>query len=112
MCAITESWLKDDENDLTYKEISLFGYNIILHPGKTGRRGGAVLIYKDYLDIKDEIGETSYTNMELLKAKVNINSTSLALYVIHQILNTSVITFCDELAGALEWDITNKIKNW
>ena len=48
--------------------------------------------------------------MELLKAKVNINSTSLALYVIYGILNTSVITFCEEIAEALEWDTTDNIK--
>ena len=48
-----------------------------------GREGGVALVYKDYLDIKDETAETSYTNLEILKAKVNINSTSLALYVIY-----------------------------
>ena len=75
-----------------------------------GREGGGTLVYKDYLDIKDETAETSYTNMELLKAKVSINSTSPALYVIYQIPKSSVITFCEELAEAVEWHITENAK--
>ena len=110
ICAITELWLKDDENDLTYKEVPPPGYTIISHPHKMGREGGVALVYKDYLDIKDKTGKASYFNMKLLKAKVNINSTSLALYVINQIPNTSVITFCEELAEALEWNITDNTK--
>ena len=110
ICAITESWLKDDENDLTYKEAPQSGYNIISHPCKRGRGGGVTSVYKDYLDIKDETGETSYINMEILKAKLNINSTSLALYVICQIPNMCVLTFCEEQAEALEGDITDNTK--
>ena len=83
ICAITELWLRDDENDLTYKEVPPSGYNIISHPCKTGRAGEVAVVYKDYLDIKEITGETSYINMEILKAKVNINSTYLALYVIY-----------------------------
>ena len=83
ICTITESLLKDDENDLTYKEVLPSGYNIISHPHKMGRGVGVTLVYQDYLDIKDKTRETSYTNMELLKAKVNINSTSLALFVVY-----------------------------
>ena len=110
ICAITESWLKDDENDLTFKEVPPSGYNIISHPHKMGWGGGIALVYTNYLDIKDKAGETSYINMELLKTKVNNNSTSLALYIIYQMPNASVITFCEELAEALEWDITDNTK--
>ena len=39
--AITELWLRDDENNLTYKQVppsDYILYNIISHPCKMGRR--------------------------------------------------------------------------
>ena len=36
VCALTETWLKNDPDDLRYKEIAPTGYNIISHPRSLG----------------------------------------------------------------------------
>ena len=54
ICAITETWLKLEEDDLTIKQIPPDGYNIISYPTPNGCMGGGVaLIFKDNLWIVD-----------------------------------------------------------
>ena len=53
ICAITKTWLSNDDNDLRYKEIPPPGYKILSRPWKNGKRGGGItVIYKASLNIK------------------------------------------------------------
>ena len=55
VCAITETWLKNDPDDLRYKEIAPIGYNVISHPRSLGRQGGGTaLVYKNGFNIVDK----------------------------------------------------------
>ena len=45
ICAITETWLSNEENDLSYKEIPLPGCRILLKPCKSGKKGMALVWY-------------------------------------------------------------------
>ena len=52
-CAITETWLSSDENDLRYKEIPPPGYKILSKPHKSGRKGGGIaVVYKTSQNMK------------------------------------------------------------
>ena len=43
ICAITETWLSNEENDLRYQEIPPPGYKILSKPCKRGKEGQALL---------------------------------------------------------------------
>ena len=45
--------------------------------------------------------------MELLHLSVKIKSLVLSLYTLYRIPNTSVLTFCDEMANVLENNIVS-----
>ena len=38
LCAITETWLQNDKDDLRYREVPPLGYSILSHPQIDGRR--------------------------------------------------------------------------
>ena len=44
LCAITETWLLNDKDDLKYKEVPPLGYRILSHPCSDGRQGGSIAI--------------------------------------------------------------------
>ena len=44
LCAITETWLPNDKEDLRYKEILPLCYSILSHPWSDGRRGGGIAV--------------------------------------------------------------------
>ena len=53
LCAICETWLPSDNEDLQYKEIPPSGYSIFSEPCNDGRCGsGLSLVYKDHLQLK------------------------------------------------------------
>ena len=55
LCAITETWLLNDKDDLKYKEVPPLGYKILSHPRNDGRRGGSIaIVQKKNLKVKDE----------------------------------------------------------
>ena len=52
LCAITETWLLNEKDDLKYKEAPPPGYKILSHPRSDGRRGGGIaLVYKSNLKV-------------------------------------------------------------
>ena len=54
ICAITETRLSNDGNDLRYKEIPPPGYKIPSRPQQNGKRGGGItVVYKASLNIEE-----------------------------------------------------------
>ena len=83
ICASTETWLSNDENDVRYKEIPPPGYKILSKPHKNGT---------------SEI-------MEYIELTSNFIGIVCNIYIIYCIPNTSVIQFCNELSHLIENNI-------
>ena len=53
-CAITETWIKQDDIDAITRDISLIGYKILSTPRPSGCIGGGLaLVYKDHMTVKE-----------------------------------------------------------
>ena len=107
MCAITETWLSNDENDLRYKEIPPPGYKILSKPCTNGKkRGGIAVVYKALLNIK-ECPTSPQTSeiVEYMELTTNFKGIVCNIYTIYCIPNTSVIQFCSELSDLMENDV-------
>ena len=54
ICAITETWIKQDDIDAMKKEVPLQGYKILSRPRSGGKtRGGLALVYRDHYSVKE-----------------------------------------------------------
>ena len=93
LCAMTESWLPSDDEDLRYKEVPLLGYNILLEPHADGRCGGGLaLVYKDYL--KPKCRPSHMTELlELMNVNTTIKGININLYIVYRPPKGSVIEF-------------------
>ena len=109
ICALTETWLPNDETDLRYKEFPPKGYDIISRHHPTTKKGGGVaVIYKSNLSVKMAPPTTNISEvMEYLDLTMNFKGLVVNLYVIYRFPNTSVIQFCDELSDLLEENIVS-----
>ena len=77
MCAITKTWISNDENDLRYKEIPPPGYKFLSKPHKNGKKGGSVaVVYKASLNMK-ECPTSSQTSeiMECMELTTNFKGS-------------------------------------
>ena len=107
LCAITETWLPNDKDDLRYKEVPPPGYSILSHPRNDGRRGGSIaVLHKKNLKVKDETLTQTSKIMEYMEVKPCLSGVSFNLYVVCHYPGTSVISFCEELTDILENNIT------
>ena len=105
ICAVTETWLKeDDEHGL--HEIPSFGYKIISRTRCDGRQGGGIaLIYRENYTINDHKIDINSGCIELSAFDLCIHDCVITLLVIYRYPNTSVIFFCNDLADTLENNI-------
>ena len=105
LCAISETWLPSDNEDLQYKEIPPSGYSIFSELHTNGRCGGRLaLVYKDHLQLKCKPSHMTEL-MELMNFNVEVKGININLYVIYIPPNGSVIEFCDSLVMILERNI-------
>ena len=101
ICAITETWLSNDDNDLRYKEIPPSGYKILSRPWQNGTRGGGItVVYKVSLNIKECSPSTQTSEiMEHMELTSNFKGVVCNIYIIYHIPNMRVIQFCSELSN-------------
>ena len=105
LCAITESWLPSDDEDLRYKDVPPLGYNILSEPHADGRCGGGLaLVYKDYLKPKCKPSHMTEL-LELMNVNITIKGININLYIVYRPPKGSVIDFCNSLAMILENNI-------
>ena len=84
LCAITETWLQNDKDDLRYKEVTPLGYSIMSHPQSDGRRGGSIaVVYKKNLKVKDETPTQTSKFMEYMKVKACLSGVNFNVYVVY-----------------------------
>ena len=107
LCAITETWLPNDKNDLKYKEVPPPVYRILSHPCSDGRRGGGIaIVHKKNVKVKDETPLQASKIMEYMKVNACPNGITFEVYVLYRYPGTSFISFCEELPDILENNIT------
>ena len=105
LCAIMESWLPSDDEDLRYKEVPPLGYNILSEPHTDGRCGGGLeLVYKDHLQLKCRPSHMTEL-LELMNVNIAIKGININLYIVYRPPKGSVIEFCNSLATILESNI-------
>ena len=108
MCGITENWLKHDNINANVKEIPPPGYKILSTPRKTNQTGGRIaLVYRDNYNIKLLDHPKDMDTMEFQGYHMRFNDTTLNLYVIYQILSTSILQFCNKLSILFKSDLSN-----
>ena len=101
ICAVTETWLKEDD-EYGLREIPPPGFKIISKPRSDGRQGGGIaLIYKENYTINDHKINTNSQCMELSAFHLHIQDHVIDLLVIYRYPNTSVVSFCSDLADIL-----------
>ena len=84
------------------------GYKILSTPRKTNQTGGRIaLVYRDNYNIKLLDCPKDMDTMEFQGYHMRFNNTTLNLYVIYQILSTSILQFCNELSLLFESDLSN-----
>ena len=104
ICAITETWLSNDESDLRYKEVPPPGYKILSKSCKNGKKGGGIaVVYKASLNIKECTTSPQTSEiMEYIKLTTNFKRIVCNIYIIYLIPNTSVFQFWSELSDLME----------
>ena len=106
VCAVTETWLKEDET-FDKKQIAPIGYSVISHPRRDKRVGGGIaMVYKDNIKVKSVL-DGSCDTMEYALFSFRVQESLINLFVIYRFPNTSVLTFCNDLADVLEESILN-----
>ena len=113
LCAIMETWVSDDEQDVRFKEVPPTGYNIISKPRTSSKKGGGLaIIYKSCLTVRELLGLTRPSEvMELLEILVNFKGIPCNIYTVYHIPNTSVIQVCGELSDLLKHNISQECGN-
>ena len=107
LCAITETWLLNEKDDLKYKEVPPPGYRILSHPLSDGRRGGSItIVHKKNLKARDKTPLQTSKIMEYMKVNACLSGINFDVYVVYHYPGTSVISFCEELTDILENNIT------
>ena len=106
VCAVTETWLKENEI-LDKKQIAPIGYSVISHPRRDNRVGGGiVMVYKDNIKVRSVLNGSCGT-MQYVLFSFKVQESLINLFIIYQFPNTSVFTFCNDLADVLEGSILN-----
>ena len=108
ICAITETWLKQDPNDDTIKEVPPTGYKIVTTPRSDGRMGGGIaLVFKEHLSISPLAAQEDLTSMEHNAFNLCLQHTTITIHVIYRYPNTSTLNFCNELVQIAESTINS-----
>ena len=101
VCAVMETWLREDD-EYGLHEIPPQGFKIISKPRRDGRQGGGIaLIYKENYTINDHKINTNSQYMEQSAFDLHIQDRVIDLLVIYRYPNTSVVSFCNDLADIL-----------
>ena len=105
VCAVTETWLKEDD-EYGLCEIPPWRYKIICKPRCDGRQGdGIALSYRENYTINDHKINIKSEYVELSAFDLHIHDHVINLSIMYRYPNTSVISFCNNLADTLENNI-------
>ena len=103
ICAVSETWLKEDIEPETLWKIGPQGYKIYSTPCRTGKQGGGLaLVCKQKLKMDMVNIRANITTMEIVIYNSKIAMHSIILVMVYCLQNTSVLHFCNELSDVLE----------
>ena len=112
LCALTEMWIKEDENNTISNCLCPSGYNTISIPCINRTGGGIALIYRSNLDVKLN-SSYNFEAMECVDFSLNLDKYNILLAVIYRPPNSSVLQFANELAAYMEKISTQVVsKSW
>ena len=103
-CALTEMWIKEDENNTIPNHLCPSGYNTISIPHINRTGGGIAVIYRSNLDVKLN-SSYNFEAMECVDFSLNLDRYNILLAVIYRPPNSSVLQFANELAAYMEKNI-------
>ena len=107
LCVITETGLNPNDGDIV-KVVPQLGCTHLSWPRQDGWRGGGIaIVSKSYINIEEDKDKTEPKTMELLHLSVKVKNLGLNLYTVYRIPNTSILTFCNEMANGLENNIVS-----
>ena len=101
LCALTETWIKEDENNTIPNCLCPSGYNTISIPHINRTGGGIALVYRSNLDVKINSSYT-FEAMECVDFSLNLDRYNILLAVIYRPPDSSVLQFANELAAYME----------
>ena len=99
-CALTETWIKEDENTIP-NCLCPSGYNIISIPHISSSGGGIALVYRSNLDVKINSSYT-FEAIECVDFSLNLDRYNILLAVNYRPPDSSVLQFANELAAYME----------
>ena len=109
ICAITETWIKQEDIDAMTKEALPQGYKILSRPRSGGiTRGGLALVYRDHYTMK-ELDHIDVVTMKYQGYHLRSNHFTLNLYVVYCLPSSSILQFCNEFASILESDVSQLV---
>ena len=109
ICAITETWIKQDDIDAMTKKVLPQGYKILSRPRSGGKtRGGLVLVYGDHYSVK-ELDHIDVVTMEYQEYHLRFVHITLNLYIIYCLPSSSVLQFCNKFTSILESDESQSV---
>ena len=103
LCALTETWIKEDD-DITPLQLCPSGYKCISIRWKVRSGGGLALIYQDNINPKTE-KEYSFNTIEYADFSIKQPSMTIHLGLIYRPPDGSILQFCQELTTYLEQNI-------
>lgn len=97
IACITESWLTDETNNVTFR-IKNYGYCISHKHRETGKGGGVCFIYKPSLMTKNVINTTNFESFEKHSLIISSpsNPISLSVVCVYRKQEISFTQFCSE----------------
>ena len=104
LCALTETWIKEDENTIIPNHLCPSRYNTISIPHINRTGGGIALVYRSNLDVKINTSH-SFEAIECVDFNLNLDRHNSLLAVIYRPPDTSVLQFANELAAYMERNI-------
>ena len=107
--ALTETWIKEDENTTIPNHLCPSEYNIISVPHINRTGGGIALVYRSSLDVRTNNSHT-LESMECVDCNLNLDRHNILLAVIYRPPDTSVLKFANELAVYMERNINTTVE--
>ena len=107
ICALTETWFSEEENEVLSHRLCPSGYKCISVPCKGHKGGGIALVHRANLHIEKST-PYEYTTMECTDFNVNLDKHSVLMSIIYRPPDSSVLQFANEFAQHMECTINTK----
>ena len=107
VCLITETWLRNgDQDNLTIQQLTPTGYSIHHAPRLTRRGGGVAVLFKDTLNLTKEQNDCSFNTFELIETKLQTSGEAIRICVVYRPPAGSIVEFMEEFTHFIDGHTT------